>query len=248
MARFHDPRLLFLAVSDGDPEAREQAILDHMPLARSLARRHARASESLDDLMQVATVALIGAVDRYDPARGRSFASFAVPTIAGELRRHFRDRVGAVRLPRSVTDTQRIVAAEIDQLRAENGHEPTLGEVASETRIAPSRVREALSASRATQPLPLGEDLDGDQGGVRFGVEDTGYEAAEARADLADAMGELPARERLILHLRFRDDLTQAQIAERVGVSQMHVSRLLRTTVASLREELVSDQYADASR
>lgn len=238
MTRFHDSNSLFQAVARGDADAREEAILTHMPLVRSLARRHARSSEPVEDLEQVGTVALIGAVDRYDPRRGGSFVAFAVPTVTGEILRHHRDRAGTVRLPRSLGDARREVVASADRLRAEGGHEPSVAELSEDTRLETSRVREALRAPDIARPMPYWGEDDGADPSERLGSEDAGFAAAEARADLDQAMGVLPARERMILQLRYRADLTQSEIAERVGVSQMHVSRLLRRAIARLGEHM----------
>lgn len=239
MTGFHDPETLFAAVSNGDPAARERAILNHVPLVRSIARRHLRPPETLDELVQVGTVALIGAVDRYDPRRGGSFASFAVPTITGEIQRHYRDRVGVVRLPRSVVEARHAAVAATDALRQDAGHDPDAGEIAGATGLSTAQVREALAAPGISRPLPYwAEDGGEDAPAGRLGDDDPGYLAAEARADLSDAVAALPAREQTILQLRYREDLTQTEIADRVGVSQMHVSRLLRRAIGVLRDDL----------
>ncbi|MEQ8833280.1 MAG: sigma-70 family RNA polymerase sigma factor [Miltoncostaeaceae bacterium] len=244
MTRFPDSTSLFEAVARGDREAREAAILAHIPLVRSLARRHARSAEPVEDLEQVGTVALIGAVDRYDPRRGGSFVAFAVPTVTGEILRHHRDRAGSVRLPRSLGDARREVIASADRMRSEDGHEPSVSDLSRDTRLAAETVREALDAPDISRPLPYWGD-EGDAGpSERVGGDDDGFAAAEARIDIEEAMEVLPARERRILHLRYREDLTQSEIAERVGLSQMHVSRLLRRAVATLGERLGAGREA----
>lgn len=245
MAAFHDPEILFTEVAEGNPSAREQAILQHIPLVRSLARRQLRPPETLDELVQVGTVALIGAVDRYDRRRGGTFASFAVPTILGEIQRHYRDRVPTVRLPRSIHDTRRAALAAGEWLRAEGGHEPDAREIAAVVGVGAEAVREALAAGTAAHPVPYWDDdgteaaAPGDDGGEV-------YRTALARADLDGALASLPARERLILGLRYHLDLTQSDIAQRVGVSQMHVSRLLRRAIGRLRERLGAEEPARA--
>ena len=215
---------------------REEMIMRNLPLARSLARRYARKGESLEDITQVATVGLINAVDRYDGERGSSFVSFAVPTILGEIRRHFRDRVSGVRVPRAVSDARPAVMAVVDTHRAELGRTPSPGEIANETRIPEPVVVEALAVPAARRPLSLSEERD-DEGpslSDRLGSEDPGFAAAEARADIAEGMAALSPRERVILHLRFQRDMTQSEIAKIVGLSQMHVSRLIRGALARL--------------
>ncbi|MEQ8834055.1 MAG: sigma-70 family RNA polymerase sigma factor [Miltoncostaeaceae bacterium] len=240
MAGFHDPETLFAAVAEGDPAAREDAIMRHIPLVRSIARRHLRPPETLDELVQVGTIALIGAVDRYNPHRGASFASFAVPTISGEIQRHYRDRVASVRLPRSILDTRRAALAAADGLRAEGGRDPGSEEIARVVGVDHAAVREAIESASLARPVPYwGED--GHEESPALRPDDGDFRAAEARADLAGALASLPARERVILGLRFSRDLTQSEIAARVGVSQMHVSRLLRRAIGRLRERLGAD-------
>lgn len=221
---------------------REDMIMRHMPLARSLARRYARKGEPLDDITQVATIGLINAVDRYDGERGSAFVSFAVPTILGEIRRHFRDRASGVRVPRGVSDARPAVTAATDAFRAEHGRSPSTDEIAEETRLPASLVREALDLPGARRPLSLSDERD-DEGlslSQRLGTEDPGYAAAEARADLADGMAALAPRERLILHLRYQRDMTQSEIAKVVGLSQMHVSRLIRAALSTLEREAIA--------
>jgi RNA polymerase sigma-B factor len=218
---------------------REDMIMRHMPLARSLARRYARRGEPLDDLVQVATIGLINAVDRYDGERGSAFVSYAVPTILGEIRRHFRDRASGVRVPRGVSDARPAVAAATDSFRAEHGRSPSIEELATATDLPETVVREALALPAARRPLSLSEERDDEGSSLsqRLGAEDPGYAAAEARADLADGMAALAPRERLILHLRYRRDMTQSEIANVVGLSQMHVSRLIRGALGTLERE-----------
>ncbi len=220
-----------------DQSERERLILDHMPLVKALARRYANRGEPLDDLVQVGTIGLIKAIDRFDPARGSSLASFAAPTILGEIRRHFRDRTWMVHVPRGVQDAHGVVNRAIDSLTSELGRSPSVREVAGESGLSEEEVLDAMAAGAAYQPLSLsrpsgaGEDDDP----IDVAVEDEGFEWAEGRAAIGNRLAELPERERTIIVLRFKEGLTQSQIAERVGISQMHVSRLLAKALGALR-------------
>ncbi|MBJ7454709.1 MAG: SigB/SigF/SigG family RNA polymerase sigma factor [Thermoleophilia bacterium] len=220
-----------------DAAERERLIMQHLPLVRGLARRYADRGEPLDDLVQVGTIGLIKAIDRFEPERGFKLASFATPTILGEIRRHFRDRSWTIRVPRGMQEARAQISHAVTVLSAENGRSPTVREIAESTGLSMDDVLDALAAGSAQRPGPLaapGSEGEEDAGAV-VGVEERGYEQAEARATLDAGLSELPARERVILHLRFEEGLTQSQIAERVGVSQMHVSRLIRRALDSLR-------------
>ncbi len=221
-----------------DAAERERLIVEHLPLVRGLARRYADRGEPLDDLIQVGTIGLIKAIDRFEPARGNKLASFATPTILGEIRRHFRDRSWTIRIPRGLQEARAQISHAVTELSAENGASPSVREIAEHTRLSVDDVLDALAAGSAQRPGPLATPgSEGDEGaGAVVGVEEQGYEQAESRATLGAGLAELPARERVILHLRFEEGLTQSQIAERVGVSQMHVSRLIRRALDSLRE------------
>lgn len=221
-----------------DAAERERLIMQHLPLVRGLARRYADRGEPLDDLVQVGTIGLIKAIDRFEPERGFKLASFATPTILGEIRRHFRDRSWTIRVPRGMQEARAQISHAVTVLSAENGRSPTVREIAESTGLSMDDVLDALAAGSAQRPGPLaapGSEGEEDAGAV-VGVEERGYEQAEARATLDAGLSALPARERVILHLRFEEGLTQSQIAERVGVSQMHVSRLIRRALDSLRE------------
>jgi RNA polymerase sigma-B factor len=222
--------------------ARETLILAHLPLVRSLARRYANRGESYDDLVQVGTVGLIKAVDRYDPALGRELASFAAPTILGEIRRHFRDRAWSVRPPRSLQDAHAEVSAAVERLSVELGHTPSVAEIASDTGLDAEAVLDAILVGSAYRPLSLSRPPAGsdEEDPIELGIDDTGFAIAEERATLGDGLLRLPARERIILHLRFGEGLSQSQIAARVGISQMHVSRLIRRALETLREQIGS--------
>jgi RNA polymerase sigma-B factor len=216
---------------------RERLIMEHLPLVRGLARRYADRGEPLDDLVQVGTIGLIKAIDRFDPARGFKLASFATPTILGEIRRHFRDRSWTVRVPRGIQEARARIAQAVDELSAAEGRSPSIREIAEAADLSVEDVLDALAAGSAQRPAPLaspGREGEEDEG-IAVGLEDPGFEQAEARATLDAGLAELPARERVILHLRFEEGLTQSQIAAQVGVSQMHVSRLIRKALERLR-------------
>jgi RNA polymerase sigma-B factor len=231
---------------DGDRRAREELIERFLPLAHHLARRYRRGQEPLDDLIQVASLALVKAVDGFDPARGTAFSSYAVPTIVGELKRHFRDAGWAVHVPRSLQERALEVEEVVARLSGELGRSPSPAEVARDLGSPAEDVLEALDVASAYEAVSLDSPLDRDSDGAfnRFdaiGTRDEGFELAELGATIAPALRALPERERRILHLRFAEDLTQSQIAERVGVSQMHVSRLIRRSLTRVREAADAD-------
>ena len=216
---------------------RERLILEYMPFVRALARRYADRGEPLEDLEQVGLVGLINAVDRYDAARGHDFRSFAAPTIVGENRRHFRDRTWAVRVPRSVKEDQERVTATVEQLSTQRGRTPNVREIAEEGGLSTDRVLDALAAQSAYRPRSLSRvtsDGDGD-GELDVEVAEDGFELAEDRVVLRECLETLPARERMIIHLRFDRGLLQSQIAATLGISQMHVSRLIARALDRLR-------------
>ena len=234
-----DLRLLEHYHSTGDPAARDTVIERFLPLARQLARRYERPDEPIDDLVQVASMGLVKAVERFDPTRGIAFSSFAVPTILGELKRYFRDVGWAVHVPRSMQERALEVNRAVTELSRNLGRSPTTAELADATDLTHEEVVEALEAATAYDSVPLEgpRSDDGEEVGVaaRLGAEDPGYELAEYSATLAPELRALPERDRLVLHLRFVEDLTQSEIAERIGVSQMHVSRLIRAALTKLR-------------
>jgi RNA polymerase sigma-B factor len=230
---------------DEDRAAREELVARMLPLARSVARRYAGKGEPLDDLEQVASLGLIKAIDRFDLGREVRFATFAVPTIAGELKRHFRDRGWMVRVPRDIQEQSARLSRERDRLVHDLGRSPTVMELAEATALDEERVLDVLAAGEAYRALSLDEPLsDGATSMDLVGGDDAGFERAEARAMLHDGLVGLPRREREILHLRFFEGLTQREIADRVGISQMHVSRLIRRTVDRLRDEIMLPQAA----
>jgi RNA polymerase sigma-B factor len=223
----------------GEPGARTELIERYMPLARSLALRYRRASEPLDDLIQVASVGLVKAVDRWDPDRGLAFSSYAVPTILGELRRYFRDSTWDVRPARDVQELCLAVEEARDALWIDLGRSPTVADLAERVNRPPEEVMEALQASdgRSLRSLdaPVHEEEgDSASAGELIGGADPGFEQVEAGATLEQLTSILDDRAREILHLRFSEDLLQSEIAERVGCSQMHVSRIIRSSLERL--------------
>jgi RNA polymerase sigma-B factor len=224
-----------------DEAARDALVKRFLPLARSLARRYDRSSEPFEDLFQVASLGLLKALDRFDASRGHAFASFAVPTILGELKRYFRDSGWAVHVPRGPQERALKVEQARQQLTTDRGRPPTVYELAEYVELSTEEVLEALAAGQAYDalsldaPRPSQDGGDGVSYGEHFGGEEPGYAVAEANALLDGALRHLPERERLVLRLRFSEDLTQTEIAERIGVSQMQVSRLLRRSIEQLR-------------
>ena len=241
LARAHeDRRLLERYHRGGDPAARSALVERFLPLARQLARRYQRAGEPLDDLIQVASLGLIKAIDRFDPARQTAFSSFAVPTILGELKRHFRDKGWSVRVPRDLQELAVKVDRVADEMTRELGRAPTPDEIGERVGVNAEQVLEAREAAAAYRAVSLDrprtdDEEDGDNFADTFGVEDPGFDLAESAATVQRLMRVLSEREREVLRLRFEEDLTQSEIGERVGVSQMHVSRLIRQSIARLR-------------
>ena len=221
------------------PKTRDELIEAHLGLAEYLARRFSNRGEPLDDLTQVASVGLLKAVDRFDPERGVEFSTYATHTIVGELKRHFRDKGWAVRAPRRMQELYLRLGRIVSTLSQELGRSPTIPELATEAQVSEEEVLEALEAGQAYRfasldaPSP-GED-DGDTLSAQLGEEDSGMLDAEHRVALSPLLAQLPMREQVILHLRFFEGLTQSGIAERLGISQMHVSRLLARSLAQLR-------------
>jgi RNA polymerase sigma-B factor len=223
-----------------DPRLREQLVHRYLPLARYAASQYRRGNEPFDDLMQVASVGLLKALDRFDPVRGAAFSSYALPTMSGELRRHFRDRSWAVRPPRDLQEQALAVEKTADALERELGRSPTVGEIARRVELDPEEVLEARAALTARTSTSLstpvhGHDQDELDLGSRLGQEDAGFAVAEHRATLSTLSRALTPREREIVRLRFAEDLTQAEIGRIVGLSQMHVSRVLRGAIQKLR-------------
>jgi RNA polymerase sigma-B factor len=237
-------------VRDRDPAIREELVRRNLPFAKRLALRYRGASESLDDLLQVASLGLVNAVDRFDPERGIPFTAFASPTVLGELKRHFRDRAWTVRVPRGLHDRMAQVDKAIGELTKELQRSPSVGEIADRLELEPTDVLEVMEANHNRRPLSLdrpagGEDPDEGTPADWVGSEDDGYELVEGRVALDAALPYLDERERLVLRLRFVEDMTQSQIAEKIGHSQMHVSRILRRALVRIREQIKEQRQSE---
>jgi RNA polymerase sigma-B factor len=248
--RVEDERLLRRYTRHGDLRAREELIARFLPLSRKLAGRYLHAGEPYEDLVQVACVGLLKAVDRYDPDRGNGFVGYAVPTMLGELKRHFRDKGWSVRVPRATQELALKVSEAMGALPAKLGRPARPRDVAEVIGVSVEEVLEAMEAATAYEAASLDAPR-GDRGddgwtlGESVASYERGYEMAEIGEALGDTFRAMPDRERTIVRLRFEDDLTQAEIAERVGVSQMHVSRLLRRALDRL--QAAGEAFADAA-
>jgi RNA polymerase sigma-B factor len=229
----------------GDIGLRDELVAAHLGLAEYLARRFANRGEPLDDLVQVASLGLLKAVGRFDPERGVEFSTYATHTIVGELKRHFRDKGWAIRAPRRMQELYLRLGKVVGTLGQELGRSPTIAELAAEVEVSEEEVLEALEAGAAYRfaslDAPAGGDSDGETLASRLGEEDARLVDAERRATLFPLLAQLPRREQTILQLRFFDGLTQSEIANRLGISQMHVSRLLARSVAQLRAAARTD-------
>lgn len=241
-----DAALFDRARNHGDTAAREQLIKRYLPLARRLARRYQRAEEPLEDLVQVASLGLLKAVDRFDTRREVVFSSYAVPTILGELKRHFRDRTWSVRVPRDLQELALRVDRTITTLSEGKRRSPSVAEIAVAVGATEEQVLDALEAGGAYRAgsLDAPRGAQGEEGeslADTLGDEESGFDRAEERATLEPLMLRVTERERVVLELRFVQDLTQAEIGERIGVSQMQVSRLIRQALTRLRAGLDED-------
>jgi RNA polymerase sigma-B factor len=230
-----------------DQAARAELVQLYMPLARRMAGRYAGVSEPYDDLFQVASLGLLNAVDRFDAGRGTPFAGFAKPTILGELKRHFRDKVWTVRVPRSVHDRMGEVEKSTEKLTLELGRPPSVEELAESVGIEAADVLEVLEAKHNRRPLsldapPIGEDPEEASGAEWVGRPDGNFDLVEDRIAMESVLPVLGDREREVLRLRFAEELPQTEIALRIGCSQMHISRLLRRSLDRLREAAGSEQ------
>jgi len=232
----------------GDLAAREQLIEQYMSLVRSLARRYSYRGEQLEDLVQIGAIGLIKAIDRFDLNRGVELTTYATPNIIGEIKRHFRDKGWSVRVPRGLQELNVQLSRLIEQLTVQLGRSPTIPELAKAAGVPEEDVLEALESGRAYSSVSLstgggGDDEDGDLDPLEsIGTEELQYEISEDWALLAPGFRALDERERTILHLRFFKGLTQSQIAQEIGISQMHVSRLLARTLSQLREGLLVEE------
>jgi RNA polymerase sigma-B factor len=246
MTRIDDKILLRRYHEDGDLRARQQLIEQYMLLVRSLARRYSYRGEPLEDLVQIGAIGLIKAIDRFDLDRGVELTTYATPNIIGEIKRHFRDKGWAVRVPRGLQELNVQISRLMEQLTVQHGRSPTIPELAKAAGVEEEQVLEALESGRAYTSLSLSvgggggdDDLDPLES---LGTEEHQYEVSEDRAVLAPGFRALDERERRILQLRFFDGLTQSQIAQQVGISQMHVSRLIRRSLEKIRETIAEDE------
>ncbi|AYV29863.1 RNA polymerase sigma factor SigF [Streptomyces sp. ADI95-16] len=226
-------------------ELRNRLVRMHLPLVEHLARRFRNRGEPLDDLTQVATIGLIKSVDRFDPDRGVEFSTYATPTVVGEIKRHFRDKGWAVRVPRRLQELRLSLTTATAELSQQHGRSPTVHELAERLGISEEEVLEGLESANAYSTLSLDvPDTDDESPAVAdtLGSEDEALEGVEYRESLKPLLEGLPPREKRILLLRFFGNMTQSQIAQEVGISQMHVSRLLARTLAQLREKLLVEE------
>ena len=247
-----DRKLLRRYHEGGDLRAREELIERYMALVRSLARRYAYRGELYEDLVQIGAIGLIKAIDRFDLGRGVELTTYATPNIIGEIKRHFRDRGWAVRVPRGLQELNVRLSKLVETLTVELGHSPTIPELAKAAGVDEEAVLEALESGRAYTSVSLSTGLGGDEDGIdpleSLGRVEHQYELSEDRALLAPGFRVLEPRERTILHLRFYEGQTQSQIARHVGISQMHVSRLIRRSLERIREEIAADEVGPERR
>src|SRR3954462_955177 len=237
---------------EGDLAAREQLIEQYMSLVRSLARRYAYRGEQLEDLVQIGAIGLIKAIDRFDVDRGVELTTYATPNIIGEIKRHFRDKGWSVRVPRGLQELNVQLSRLVESQTVELGRSPTIPELAKDAGVEEEAVLEALESGRAYSSLSLSpggggdgeDDLDPMES---IGTEEHQFEVSEDRAVLAPGFAVLDEREREILQLRFFDGLTQSQIAQQVGISQMHVSRLIRRSLEKIRDEIAADETSTSA-
>jgi RNA polymerase sigma-B factor len=253
MPRIDDKILLRKYHEDGDLHAREKLIEQYMSLVRSLARRYSYRGEQLEDLVQIGAIGLIKAIDRFDLERGVELTTYATPNIIGEIKRHFRDKGWSVRVPRGLQELNVQLSRLIEQLTVQLGRSPTIAELSKASGSTEEEVLEALESGRAYSSLSLstggGGDGEDDLDPLEsIGTEEHQYEVSEDRAVLAPGFRVLDERERKILQLRFFDGLTQSQIAQQVGISQMHVSRLIRRSLEKIRDEIAADEESVRSR
>jgi RNA polymerase sigma-B factor len=238
--RRHDA-LLVAYHQHGDAGARDQLVENLMPLVRSLAARYSGRGEQLEDLVQVGAIGLIKAIDRFDLDRGVELTTYAVPTIVGEIRRHFRDKAWAVHVPRRLKELNVRLSRLLDELTTDLGRSPTIAELANAAGVEEEDVIDALESSQAYTARPLSTPVDGEGDGDlldTLGTEERGFEDVEDGSLVQAGLAALDERERRIVELRFFDGLTQSQIAAEIGISQMHVSRLLRRALETMRGTL----------
>ena len=236
-----DKELLRRYHEQGDAGAREELVNRHLPLVRSLARRYAGRGEALEDIEQVGAIGLIKAIDRYELSREVALTTYATPNVVGEIKRHFRDKGWAIRVPRALQELNGKMGPTIERLTSKLGRSPSIAEIAAEFETSTEQVLEALEAGSAYAPLSLSAGPTGDEEldpMETIGTLDEEFDRTDDRTALEPALASLPDREREILRMRFEEGLTQTQIADRIGISQMHVSRLIRRSLERMRSQL----------
>ena len=246
-------RELFRRYKDeGDEDARSQLIVNHLNLVRFLAAKFNNRGEPLEDLIQVGTIGLIKAIDRFEPERGLEFTTYATPTILGEIKRHFRDKGWSVRVPRRLQELSAKVNQATDALTQQLQHSPTVDEIADYLGVTADEVLEAMESGEAYSSVPLegtGSDDDDSVSVIdRFGQEDADLKASDDRLLIEDVLSEFTPKEQQVVRLRFIDGLTQAEIAQRLDISQVQVSRLLRRTLKRMQEKIAPDGVADVAQ
>lgn len=252
LAPLFDELVTLDAADSRRTEVRDELVRGYYPIAEHIAQRFSGKGTPKEDLIQVAAVGLLNAIDRFDPRKGNDFLSYAVPTVMGEVRRHFRDSSWSMRVPRRLKELHLEVSNATTTLAQQLGHAPTPGEIADHLGISRDDVYRGIDVGQAYHAMSLDESLSGDDEGMQLaesvGEQDAGLESVENHESLEPLMRELPQRERRILMLRFFYNMTQTQIAERVGLSQMHVSRLLSRALRKLREGLSDQEAVDAGQ
>ena len=241
LAALGDRELLKLYHEQGDASAREELVNRHLPLVKSLARRYAGRGEALEDIEQVGAIGLIKAIDRYELSREVALTTYATPNVVGEIKRHFRDKGWAIRVPRALQELNGKMGPTIETLTSRLGRSPSIAEIAAEFETTPEQVLEAMEAGSAYAPVSLsvGPTSEGELDPLEtIGDVDEEFARTEDRTSLEPALAALPEREQEILRMRFEEGLTQTQIAEKVGISQMHVSRLIRRSLERMRKQL----------
>ena len=245
----------FAAAAPGDPRRerlRDRLVTGYLPLARNIARRYAERGEPIEDLIQVASIGLLHALDRFDPQQGCPFLGFAIPTMTGEVRRYFRDKTWSVRVPRRLKDLHLAVNGVLVEISQERGRAPRPSEIATRLGVDTEDVLQALQVAQSYRAASLDQQLGDGEGAApleaTLGVTDPGFDKVTRLHSVAPHLAALPTRERNIVIMRFYHDMTQTQIAERVGVSQMHISRLLATTLTRLRDAVDNDSPLQADQ
>jgi RNA polymerase sigma-B factor len=241
LATLGDRELLKLYHEQGDATAREELVNRHLPLVKSLARRYAGRGEALEDIEQVGAIGLIKAIDRYELSREVALTTYATPNVVGEIKRHFRDKGWAIRVPRALQELNGKMGPTIETLTSRLGRSPSIAEIAAEFETTPEQVLEAMEAGSAYAPVSLsaGPTSEGELDPLEtIGDVDEEFARTDDRTSLEPALAALPEREQEILRMRFEEGLTQTQIAEQIGISQMHVSRLIRRSLERMRKQL----------